>query len=63
MQSQSGPDVAGLRREFLIAGPSPRRRCHGQREDTFALTPRHSFRMVGIEVEMAVEVYERAHFV
>jgi len=56
MKSQSCSDVAGLRRELLIPWPSFRRRRDGKGEDALALTPRHSFRVVGIKVEMAVEV-------
>jgi hypothetical protein len=47
----------------MIPWPSLRRRCDGEGEDAVALTPRHRFGMVGIKVEMAVEVYERAHFI
>ena len=63
MKAQSSADVARRCGEFLIAGPSLRRRCHGEREDTFALAPCHRFGMVGIKVEVAMEVYEWAHFI
>lgn len=63
MKSQSSTNVASRRGEFLIAWPSLRRRCYGEGEDPFALTPRYRFGMVGIKVEVAVEVYERAHFI
>ena len=56
MQTQCGTNMPGVLRKLMISRPGPGRRCHRERENTFALPLGNGFNMIWIKVKMTVEI-------